>query len=354
MPFPHFNPILVQIGPFAIRWYALAYIAGIIIGWRYVAGLAKAGRLWPLRGPAANGAQIDDLVLWITVGVIVGGRLGHVFFYTPDIIWKDPLEIFKTWHGGMSFHGGAIGVVIAIVGFARVNRLDIFRLGDLVAPAVPIGLFFGRIANFINGELWGRPTDAPWGIVFPGAGPLPRHPSQLYEAALEGVVLFLVLRWATHGAKLLNRRGVVAGMFFVGYGLFRIALENVREPDDYMPNFPLGLTMGMMLSTPMLLFGAWLIWRGLVEPLPDAPLASSLEEALPADGVPVAQTLTGQTLTGQTLTGQTVAAAPDLPVIPEASLGTHPREAPLTLRPPVRRASPPKASNPRPKTDGAT
>ena len=329
MPFPDFNPILVQIGPFAVRWYALAYIAGIILGWRYVAGLVKGERLWARRGPAATTAQIDDLVLWVTLGVIVGGRLGHVFFYTPGIIWKDPLEIFKTWHGGMSFHGGAIGVVIAVIAFALSNRLDMLRLGDVVAPAVPIGLFFGRLANFINGELWGRPTDVPWGIIFPGAGPLPRHPSQLYEAALEGIVLFLALRWATHSAKLLNRRGVVAGMFFVGYGLFRISLENVREPDDYMPNFPLGLTMGMMLSAPMLLAGAWLIWRGLTEPLPEAPAAGSLEDGLPASDLP---------------TARTVAAKPaDLPAIPEATMGTHPREAPLTLRP----------EGPGPKADGA-
>ena len=351
MPFPDFDPVLVHIGPFAIRWYALAYIAGIILGWRYVTGLAKSERLWPSRGPAASGAQIDDLVLWITLGVIVGGRLGHVLFYTPDLVWKDPLEIFKTWHGGMSFHGGAIGVVVAIVAFARINRLDIFRLGDLVAPAVPIGLFFGRIANFINGELWGRPTDAPWGIVFPDAGSLPRHPSQLYEAALEGIVLFLVLRWGTHGARLLNRRGVVSGMFFVGYGLFRISLENVRAPDTYMPNFPLGLTMGMMLSAPMLLFGTWLIWRGLMEPLPDGPAAASLEDALPTADAPVAQSVAAQFVTGQIVAGKTVAAAPeDLPVIPEASLGTHPREAPLTLKPPVRKSPSPKPSTSNPPT----
>src|SRR5262249_40331764 len=147
---------------------------------------------------------------------------------------------------------------------------------DVVAAVQPIGQFFGRIANFINGELWGRPTTAPWGIVFPGAGPLPRHPSQLYEAALEGIVLFLVLRWATHGAKLLNRRGVVVGIFMVGYGLIRTALETVREPDSYMPNFPLGLTMGMMLSLPMALLGLWLIWRGMKEPLPE-PIAPAVD-----------------------------------------------------------------------------
>ncbi|HQP19024.1 MAG TPA: prolipoprotein diacylglyceryl transferase [Phenylobacterium sp.] len=278
MPFPDFDPILVQIGPFAIRWYALAYIAGILLGWRYVQSLARNENLWRLRGPIASSEQIDDLILWITLGVIVGGRLGHVLFYTmlsnPDSILSDPVEIFRTWHGGMSYHGGTLGVLIATLLFVRSQRdkapIDLLRLGDLICAVVPIGLFFGRVANFINGELWGRPTALPWGIIFPAAdGVMPRHPSQLYEAALEGIVLFLVLRWATHGAKLLNRRGVVAGMYFTGYGLIRALLENVREPDVGMPNFPLGLTMGMILSLPMLAFGAWLIWRGLKEPLPD-------------------------------------------------------------------------------------
>jgi phosphatidylglycerol:prolipoprotein diacylglycerol transferase len=201
-----------------------------------------------------------------------------VLFYTmlsnPDSILSDPLEIFRTWHGGMSYHGGTLGVLIATALFVRSQRnkapIDLLRLGDLICAVVPIGLFFGRVANFINGELWGRPTALPWGIIFPAAdGVMPRHPSQLYEAALEGIILFLVLRWATHGAKLLNRRGVVAGMYFAGYGLIRALLENVREPDVGMPSFPLGLTMGMMLSLPMLAFGAWLIWRGLKEPLPE-------------------------------------------------------------------------------------
>jgi phosphatidylglycerol:prolipoprotein diacylglycerol transferase len=286
LPFPNFDPVLIQIGPIAIRWYALAYVAGILLGWRYVAGLVKAERLWPRRGPAATVLQIDDLILWITLGVIVGGRLGHVFFYTPEIIRTDPLEIFKTWHGGMSFHGGTLGVLIAVIAFCRVNRLDLYRVGDVICAASPIGLFFGRIANFINGELWGRVTTVRWGMVFPDGGPLPRHPSQLYEAALEGIVLFLVLRFATHGARLLNRRGVVAGLFFLGYGLARTAIENVREPDSYMPNFPLGLTMGMMLSAPMILGGAWLIWRGMAEPMPAtdvAPVAASTS-GIKADG----------------------------------------------------------------------
>jgi phosphatidylglycerol:prolipoprotein diacylglycerol transferase len=268
--FPNIDPVLFQIGPFAIRWYALAYVATILLGWRYTVNNVRNVRLWTHRPPPATPVEIDDLILWLTLGVIVGGRLGHVLFYTPALIWTDPVEILKTWHGGMSFHGGALGVLVAGLAFARAKKIDALRLGDLIVAAEPIGGFLVRIANFINGELWGRPTTAPWGMVFPGAGPLPRHPSQLYEAALEGLVLFCLLRWATHGKKWLNRRGVVLGVFLVGYGLVRISLENVREPDSYMPQFPFGLTMGMMLSAPMVLIGAWLIWRGLREPLPPA------------------------------------------------------------------------------------
>jgi phosphatidylglycerol:prolipoprotein diacylglycerol transferase len=282
VPFPDFDPVLLQIGPFAIRWYALAYVAGILLGWRYAVLLVRNTRLWTNRAPPVTTEQIDDLVLWVTLGVIVGGRLGHVLFYTPSIIWQDPLEIVQVWHGGMSFHGGALGVFLAMILYAwRNTEVDLWRLGDLLAACAPIGLFFGRIANFINGELWGRPTTLPWGVVFPGAGLAPRHPSQLYEALLEGVLLFIVLRWATHGARLTNRRGVVMGVFTAGYGLIRVSLENVREPDSYMPHFPLGLTMGMLLSIPMIAFGLWLIWRGMREPLPPALPAAELVPPAP-------------------------------------------------------------------------
>jgi len=276
--FPDFDPVLIHIGPLAIRWYALAYVAGILLGWRYAVRLTRSNRIWGASAPTANPVQIDDLVLWITLGVILGGRLGYVLFYDARLIWMDPLEILKVWHGGMSFHGGLIGVSLAIVGFARANKIDILKLGDLVAPAVPFGLGFGRIANFINGELWGRPTTMPWGIIFPTAGPEPRHPSQLYEALLEGLVLFLVLRFATHRLGWLQRRGAVGGLFLMGYGVIRILLENVREPDAFMPDFPLGLTMGMLLSLPMLLGGAWLIWRARQEtPVIAPPAAASAE-----------------------------------------------------------------------------
>jgi len=262
--------VLIQIGPFAIRWYALAYVAAILLGWRYVVTMVRNPKLWTFRAAPATAEQVDDLILWLTLGVIVGGRLGDVLFYRTSLIWTDPVEILKTWHGGMSFHGGAIGVFVAGLAFARAKKIDPLRLGDIIVAAEPIGGFFVRIANFINGELWGRPTTLPWGMVFPDAGPLPRHPSQLYEAALEGVVLFCLLRWATHRKHWLNRRGVVMGLFLAGYGLIRISLENVRQPDYWMPTFPLGLTMGMMLSAPMVAIGAWLVWRGLKEPLPAA------------------------------------------------------------------------------------
>ena len=279
MPFPHIDPVLVHLGPFAIRWYALAYIVSILLGWRYMSGILKNARLWTHRPPPLSGERLDDLILWLTLGIVVGGRLGYVLFYSTSLIWTHPIEILKTWNGGMSFHGGALGVFIAGLIFCRRYKADPLRLGDLMVCAEPIGGFFVRVANFINGELWGRPTDAPWGIVFPGAGPQARHPSQIYEALLEGVAMFLLLRWASHGKALLNRRGVVMGLFLAGYGIVRISLENVRQPDAQMPLFPFGLTMGMMLSTPMLLAGLFLIWRGMREPLPPA---------LPAEAPPSA------------------------------------------------------------------
>ncbi len=261
MEFPNFDPVLIHIGPLAIRWYALAYVAGILLGWRYAVLLVRNQRLWGAGSPPANAEQVDDLVLWVTLGIILGGRLGYVLFYATELLWRDPLEIFKVWHGGMSFHGGFIGVTVALILFARAHKIAFLSLTDLVAPAAPIGLFFGRLANFINGELWGRPTDVPWGVIFPAGGPEPRHPSQLYEAALEGLALFVLLRLATHKALWLQRPGAVSGLFLAGYGLFRILLETVREPDRFLPSFPLGLTMGMMLSIPMLIGGLWLIWR---------------------------------------------------------------------------------------------
>ena len=285
MQFPNFDPVIFHIGPLAIRWYALAYVAGILLGWRYAVGLVKNLKLWGGQTPVANSEQIDDLILWVTLGVIVGGRLGYILFYAPNLVWDDPLEIFQVWKGGMSFHGGFLGVIAAVILFARANRMDMFKLGDIVAPAVPIGLFFGRIANFINGELWGRPTTVPWGIQFPAAGIEYRHPSQLYEAALEGLVLFFVLRFATHRLMWLQRRGAVCGLFMIGYGVFRIALESVREPDAQMLPFLRDvITMGTLLSIPMLLVGVWMVWRSRQD-------RAAISETAPlAEAAPIADT----------------------------------------------------------------
>ena len=285
MVFPEFDPVLISIGPLPIRWYALAYVAGIVLGWWYAAKLVKTERVWAPGRPPINGVQLDDLALWITIGIILGGRLGYALFYKPVMFaqlftgqtWGERLELLQMWTGGMSFHGGFLGVALAIIWFARKHDARLLSLSDLIAPVVPIGLFFGRLANFINGELWGRITDAPWAIRFCNAriletygycpaGDAPRHPSQLYEAGLEGLVLFGVLWLAVWKWRLLTKPGYVTGLFLFGYGLSRALLENVRQPDAGLENLPLHLTMGMILSTPMIVAGAWLIWRAWSRP----------------------------------------------------------------------------------------
>ncbi|HZV85606.1 MAG TPA: prolipoprotein diacylglyceryl transferase [Brevundimonas sp.] len=285
MQFPEFDPVLISIGPLDIRWYALAYVAGIVLGWWYAARLAKNNALWLPGKPPADPIQLDDLVLWITLGVILGGRFGYALFYQPQLYaeiftgatWAERLALFRLWDGGMSFHGGLIGVSLAIFWFARKNGIRLLSLGDLVAPAVPIGLFFGRVANFINGELWGRETTVPWAVRFCNdrifqlyggcpAGDVPRHPSQLYEAGLEGLALFGLLWFAIYKARLLAKPGYVTGLFLFGYGLSRALLENVRQPDAGLDNLPLGLTMGMILSVPMMIIGGVLIWRAWKRP----------------------------------------------------------------------------------------
>jgi phosphatidylglycerol---prolipoprotein diacylglyceryl transferase len=253
LPFPAFDPVLVTIGPFAIRWYALAYITGILLGWLYARALIRNERLWG--GPAPlQVTDFDDFVLWVTFGIILGGRLGYVLFYNPAHFAEHPLEIFQVWQGGMSFHGGFLGCVLAVVLFARHRNVPILSVGDLTCAVGPIGLLLGRLANFINAELWGRPTDVPWAMVFPGAGPLPRHPSQLYEATLEGLVLLIMLALLVR-AGALKRPGLITGMFAVGYGLARIICEFFREPDPQLGFLWGGLTMGMLLSVPLILAG---------------------------------------------------------------------------------------------------
>ncbi|MCH8038441.1 MAG: prolipoprotein diacylglyceryl transferase, partial [Proteobacteria bacterium] len=225
--FPEIDPVLISIGPFAIRWYALAYIGGLVIAWRYCRWLA-------VRPPQSVSADaFDDFLLWATLGILLGGRLGYVLFYKPDFYLANPLEILFIWRGGMSFHGGLLGMVAAEVMFARRRGLPVLALADIVAAASPIGLFLGRIANFINGELFGRPSEVPWAMVFPHGGPQPRHPSQLYEAAVEGLVLLLVLHLMVR-AGALERRGMLAGAFLIGYALARMLAEMFREPDAYL------------------------------------------------------------------------------------------------------------------------
>jgi phosphatidylglycerol---prolipoprotein diacylglyceryl transferase len=256
IPYPAIDPVLIEIGPFAIRWYALAYIAGLLLGWRYCVSLAR--RPPPVLEPAA----LDDFLVWVTLGVVLGGRIGYVLFYNLDYYLQHPVEALKIWSGGMSFHGGAVGVVVALFLFTRLRKIDFLRLGDMLVCAVPIGLFLGRLANFVNGELYGRPTDVPWAMVFPTDLPqLPRHPSQLYEAALEGVLLFLILFVLQRFTRAREGRGYLSGVFLVGYAIARIAAEFFREPDRQL-GYLLGvLTMGQLLSIPVFVFGVWLIRR---------------------------------------------------------------------------------------------
>jgi phosphatidylglycerol:prolipoprotein diacylglycerol transferase len=259
IPFPAFNPVLVQFGPFAIRWYALAYIAGILLGWLYARRLIANQALWG--GPAPmTVVDYDDFELWVTLGIILGGRIGYVLFYNLPFFVANPLEIFELWKGGMSFHGGFLGCVTAVALFARHRGVPWLSLGDLTCAAGPIGLCLGRLANFINGELWGRPTDVPWAMVFPrDETHLPRHPSQLYEATLEGLVLFLVLAWLVRKGAL-KRPGTIIGAFAVGYGAARIFCEFFREPDIQLGYLLPGVTMGMLLSLPLMLAGVGFIW----------------------------------------------------------------------------------------------
>ena len=257
IPYPKIDPVLISIGPFAVRWYALAYIVGIIAGWFYARAIVASQRLWG--GPAPlTVLDFDDFVIWITLGIIIGGRTGYVLFYNLPLFAAHPLQIFELWNGGMSFHGGVVGCAVAVVLFAWRRHIPMLSLGDVTAAAAPIGLLLGRIANFINGELWGRPTDVAWAMVFPNAGPLPRHPSQLYEAALEGVVLFVVLGLLLR-AGALKRPGLVTGVFAVGYGIARIACEFFREPDAQLGFLWGGLTMGMLLCIPLILCGVVLL-----------------------------------------------------------------------------------------------
>jgi phosphatidylglycerol:prolipoprotein diacylglycerol transferase len=252
--YPAIKPTLIAIGPFAIRWYALSYIAGLLLGWRYILLMLRNKALWPKGKPPATTADADDILLYATLGVVLGGRIGYILFYgivyQPEIYLDNPLNMLKIWEGGMSFHGGLLGVVLGLVLLSRHRKLNLFAIGDLVAAATPIGLFFGRIANFINGELYGRPTTVPWAMIFPADHTqLARHPSQLYEAMCEGFIVFLVLRYLTHHTRALTRPGLVAGSFFALYGTARTFCEFFRDPEQTIGDS--GVTMGMLLCIPM-------------------------------------------------------------------------------------------------------
>jgi phosphatidylglycerol:prolipoprotein diacylglycerol transferase len=250
MTFPDISPIAFELGPLVIRWYALAYIAGFLLGWGYARHL---NNLWGKDGAVAWPARlIDDFMTWAILGVILGGRLGYTLFYNFDYFSAHPDEILYVWHGGMSFHGGAAGVIAAIIIFAVVQKINMFRLADIVCACVPLGLFFGRLANFINAELYGRVTTSPWGMVFPGSDGQPRHPSQLYEAIGEGLVLFIILAILMHLRWVRERVGIVSAVFLTGYATVRFLVEFVREPDAQLGTLSFGLTMGQTLCLPMI------------------------------------------------------------------------------------------------------
>ena len=252
--YPNLDPVAIHVGPLAIRWYALAYISGILLAWQYATYWARKN-IW-----RPNAEDFENFITWAILGVVLGGRLGYVLFYQPQYYFSHPLEILMVWHGGMSFHGGALGVIVAIFAFAKRNKINGLALADLAAAGTPIGLFFGRIANFINGELYGRITNVPWGMVFPRGGPLPRHPSQLYQATLEGLVLFIILFFIIRNDQLRARHGFTGGAFLVGYGSARIIGEVFREPDAFM-GFIGPFTMGQLLCLPMILIGIVLMLR---------------------------------------------------------------------------------------------
>lgn len=253
------DPVAFQIGSLVIRWYALAYIVGIILGWWLIGWLDRKQPKQLL-----DKKQRDDMIMWGVLGVVLGGRLGYVLFYNLPYFIENPADILKTWQGGMSFHGGALGVIIGFYVFAWRQKISYLRLMDLICCAVPIGLFLGRLANFANGELYGRVTDVSWGVVFPHGGKLPRHPSQLYEAALEGLALFLILFSLARFTRILQRPGFIAGVFLAGYGISRFMVEFVREPDEHLGVLSLGMSMGQWLSVPMMLVGTGImLWSWL-------------------------------------------------------------------------------------------
>ena len=257
LTYPEISPVLFDFGVFAIRWYSLAYLVGIVAAWILIYKNIKKYAL-----PISR-KQLDDTMFNITLGIILGGRIFYVLFYNLDMFWANPLEIFALWHGGMSFHGGLLGVIVALYVSARKMNYPFLGLADLAALYTPIGLFLGRCANFINDELWGRPTDLPWGVRFPSGGYVARHPSQLYEAMLEGVVLFCLLEVLWRFEWVRSKKGFVSGVFLSFYALARMFVELFRMPDAQLGYFFKVITMGQMLSLPLLMAGIWLMWRAV-------------------------------------------------------------------------------------------
>ena len=272
--YPVVDPVLVHLGPLPIRWYALAYIGGIIAGWAGARFLVARERLWGTRRHPSV-LSIDDLVVYIAAGIIGGGRVGYVLFYNLPFYLAHPLDALTVWQGGMSFHGGLLGTALAMVIFARRNGVPLDSVTDPVAAVVPIGLCLGRLANFIKPELWGRPTDVPWAMIFPGSDGQPRHPSQLYEAGLEGTALFVLLALIIVRGGL-RRDGLVTAWFCIGYGVARIICEFFREPDKQLGTLFEGATMGMLLSVPVVVVGLLLLVRALRRPRADDPLTSAV------------------------------------------------------------------------------
>lgn len=256
LTYPQIDPVAIALGPVHIRWYALAYLAGILLGWAYI-----GRQLRRMESPPIEKKQLEDLIFWAVLGVMLGGRLGYILFYNAPYYLEHPVDVIKVWQGGMSFHGGMLGVITSFYLFCRKYRLAFWRVMDLAATAAPIGLFFGRLANFVNGELFGRVTDSPFGMVFPHGGEYPRHPSQLYEAALEGAALFLLLYLVVRYSKALEHPGCVSGLFLAGYGLARFTVEFFREPDAQLGFLAFGFSMGQLLSLPMILLGGYLVLR---------------------------------------------------------------------------------------------
>ncbi|WP_343312439.1 prolipoprotein diacylglyceryl transferase [Brucella sp. BE17] len=262
LAFPNIDPVIFSVGPLAVHWYGLGYVVGILFAWWYAKKLVRNHRLWANNEPPMEPEALDDFVIWAALGVILGGRIGYTVFYNSSYYFANPLEIPAIWDGGMSFHGGIIGVTLAMMLFARSRQIGVWSMFDTIAAGVPVGLGLVRITNFINSELWGRVSDAPWAVYFPNGGPLPRHPSQIYEALLEGLVLFFVLFAFIWGRKKLKKPGFIAGVFVTGYGLSRIVVEFFRQPDAQLGYLFGGwLTMGMLLSLPMVLLGLWAVWR---------------------------------------------------------------------------------------------